>query len=63
MNKYKIKVMSIIHITEAINTSRCNVRQAKQIKNSPFCFEEVLKSRIYYIKSLVEFSYLLIDKF
>lgn len=35
ISKYKTKVTLIIHITEAINTLKYNVRQARQIEDSP----------------------------
>lgn len=66
MSKYKTKVTPISYITEAINTSKCNVRQARQIKDSPSSFEDKIKrQKPENITSdlPVELSYFLIDEF
>lgn len=66
MSKHKTKVTPIVHITKLINTPKCNVRQTRQIENSPSSFEDEVRclDPENIISNLpVELSYPSIDEF
>lgn len=66
MSKYK-KAMFNVHIIEGVvNIFWCNIRQAKQIENSPSSFKEEVKCQdqeINILDLLLELSYPSINKF
>lgn len=66
MSKYKTKVMPIVYITKLINTPKCNIIQARHIKDSLSNFEDKVRCqgpKGIILDLLLELSYPLINEF